>query len=81
MMKPRDKGHNVVWIEIENHYDANLNTKAAKQINKVLRKLGLESGGYQWNEKMDVYTFTLQDGSFWELPEGGHSFNLDYLAR
>ncbi len=79
-MKSRNKRHNVVWIEIENHLDATRNIEAAKAVTKVLAKLGGQ-GRYKWNENMDVYTFVLPDGSFWELPEGGHSFNLDYLAK
>ena len=79
-MKDRKKPHNVVWIEIEHFDDQEKNEAAAAAITKVLAKLEV-TGKYEWVESQKMYIFTSPDGSFWELPEGGHSFNLDYLAK
>jgi len=81
-MKSRDKTHNCIWIEIENHQDAVLNEDAAKAVNKMLKKLDVTYGGFEWNQHAGMYHFVeYASGSFFELPEDGHTFNLDYLAK
>ena len=79
-MKDRKKSHNVVWIEIEKFDDKEKNEAAAAAVSKMLAKLEVK-GKFEWFEAQATYIFISPDGSFWELPKGGHSFNLDYLAK
>lgn len=77
-MEDRKKRHNVVWIEIERFDSNDKNEAAAAAVSKMIAKLGA-TGCYKWTK--DGYVFQTPDGSYWELPEGGHSFNLDFLAK
>lgn len=81
-MKDRERGHPVIWFELEVTKDAERNKQSAELANKVLRKLGVKHGQFEWWGNMHNdggFTYTTA-GCYWELPEGGHAFNLEYLA-
>ena len=81
-MKDRKKSHPVVWIELERTDDAETNRYNAVLATQMLRKLGVTIGQFEWwsTEKTDTYVYIQEGGSFYELPEDGHFFNLEYLA-
>ncbi len=79
-MKARGKRHNVVWIELERHNDDAKNVQAAEAGTKLLNKLGMVSSEFKWLGDRYIIS-SIPDGSYWDLPDDGHYFNLDYLTK
>ena len=87
-MNSRNKPHNVIWLELENHRGEDRDAKneaAAEQANKMLAKLGVHHGYFEWmrSSKHGPHYIWVeaQSGSYTSLVDDGHFFNLDYLAK
>jgi hypothetical protein len=76
---------NKVWIELQVSSDQEENKARAKLAHNMLKKLGIKSGTYDiiwWHERKQVYCVTTSEaGTFMEMGDKGHWFNLDYLGR
>lgn len=71
-----------VWVELQNRSNE-YNDGAATLATKMLHKLGYnESVKIEWSKRKDVYLLTINSaGEFLELPDGGHWFDLDFIAK
>tara|TARA_R110000823_G_scaffold146319_2_gene276623 strand:- start:412 stop:633 length:222 start_codon:yes stop_codon:yes gene_type:complete len=71
---------NKVWIEIERDADKAVNHERAEKFTNLLIKLG--SKNIIWfSERVNRYCVTTDEaGSFLELTDSGHWFNLDGLS-
>ncbi len=82
-MKNRNKLHHCVWIELERHESNGANEIAAFRATKMLRRLGIEHNSFHWSVPCQQYQYLMGEngnGGYYDLPEDGHMFNLDYLA-
>ncbi len=74
---------NRIWLEIERDADKSVNHERAKKFTKLLIKLGSKSMWQEvwFNETVNHYCLvTDETGSFVELTDSGHWFNLDRLS-
>ena len=73
---------NRIWIELER--TPGEQEIIAELASKVLLKLGFnEYVKFWWSDKKKCYCLTTggPDGSFLELEDDGHWFNLDFAAK
>lgn len=74
---------NKVWIEIDR--DAVDTEKQVALVNMMLRKLGVETAGFDLIRESNVahklVYITDSSGSYVECPDWGHWLSLDYLAN
>ena len=82
-MKHQNKKHRCVWIELERHSEDEANELSALKGTQLLRRLGIEHDSFKWNSERGQYEYLMgPDGNhgYYDLPQDGHMFNLDYLA-
>lgn len=74
---------NKVWIQVDKNAIDTENQCAL--VNAMLRKLGIESGGFdlirESNVSQKLIYVTDSSGSYVECPDWGHWLNLDFLAK
>lgn len=74
---------NRIWIEIERPKTDAEGIERARLATALLAKLGIvRANAIWWNVNRRNYCYVTDDsGSYLELNDGGHWFNLDYLAK
>ena len=71
---------NRIWLEIERDADKATNHKRAEKLTNLLAKLGSTKEVW-FNEAANNYCLVTDEaGSFLELTDSGHWFNLDQLT-
>lgn len=71
---------NKVWIEIEKGADKAINHERAEKFTNLLVRLGSQNKIW-FSERVNQYCITTDEaGSFLELDDSGHWFNLDNLS-
>jgi hypothetical protein len=75
------QGPNRVWIELERPKDDHEGDKRAAQATLIMRAFGDAITTFWWNKRQGVYCLTIDTGgSYLELGDRGHWFNLDRIA-
>jgi hypothetical protein len=74
------KQMNRIWIELERPKDAAHAELIAKLANNVLRKIGIATRAFFWDEKDQIWCFG-NDMGYTTLGDNGEWFNLDYLGK
>lgn len=74
---------NRIWIELERPANNSLGHARAELASRMLVRLGSNiKDAFWWNEEKQTYCITLDvGGSYQELEDNGHWFNLDFLGR
>lgn len=74
-----------VWIELERADSFEDAQKNCELVNKVLKKIGVKDVEFFASDEQrytcSFYNLGLPDGSYYELMENGHWFNLEALAN
>jgi len=78
--------NNRIWIELTlpKYNDPERETIAKKQAalaTNMIRRLGSDGSEFFWNEHKSCYCLADSSGTYVELSDKGHWFNLDFFGR